>query len=65
MCLKNNFFLIMTKNSYLYDRFFVSNINFTTEHVKKYLTLMPVTQLHKTNGTGLLLTWKNLEFEKL
>ena len=35
------------------------------QHVKKYLTLMPLTQLHKTNGTGLLLTWKNLEFEKL
>ena len=27
-------FLMMTKKNYLYDRFFVSNLNFTTEHVK-------------------------------
>ena len=26
--------LVMTENSYLYERYFVSNRNFTTEHFK-------------------------------
>ena len=30
---------MMTKESYLYDRFFVSNRNFTTEHAKNIQTL--------------------------
>jgi len=34
MCFIIENFLTITKVFYLYDRFFVSNRNFTTEHVK-------------------------------
>ena len=36
MCFFNNFFLSDDKKYFLYDRFFMSNWNFTTEYEKNF-----------------------------